>query len=146
MTTYYMDGDVASRRWDASRMSSTSNVIGNLRSRPEYRNPRWRQLGISRVLVTIRPVFVLRLEATYYKTGFFNVTVEYDAYVGPAGPVQLVLGDALAVTGRIDRKANQNGTARILGGAALRDWFQEGYAQGDAVAVRFSSLQVLKLG
>ena len=146
VTTYYADGRVESRRWDASRMSTASNVIGNLRSRPEYRNPMWRQLGISRVLATICPVFVLRLEETYYRKGFFNVTVDYDRYAGPAGPIELVLGDAPVVAGRIDRDAQQNGTARIHGGAALRDWFQRGYSQGDAVAVRFRSPWVLELG
>ena len=33
----YQDGRKEVRPWDASRMSSTSNVIGNLRSRPEFR-------------------------------------------------------------------------------------------------------------
>ena len=78
VTTYYADGRVASKRWDASRMSPTSNVIANLRRRPEYRDPTWRQLGISRVLATISPVFVLALEASYYSRGVFNVTAVCD--------------------------------------------------------------------
>ena len=66
-------------------------------------------------------MFVLRLEETYYRNGFFNVTVEYDRYAGPAGPVELVLRDAPAIAGRVDRNAQQNRTARIHGGAGLRD-------------------------
>lgn len=145
VTTFYADGRVATRRWDASRMSATSNVIANLRSRPEYRNPMWRQLGISHILATIRPVFVLRLEKTYYSQGFFNVTVDYDRYVGGSGPIKLILGDRASVEGRINRDANQNRTARIHGGAVLREWFQGHYSQGDAVAVHFKSPQVLEL-
>lgn len=145
VTTHYRNGRVKCKRWDASRMSAASNVIGNLRSRPEHRNPTWRRLGIVRVEVSICPVFALRLEDTYYRQGFFNVTVDYDRHVGPAGPVELVLGDT-SVPGRIDRKAQRNGTARIDGKAALRDWFHKGYSQGDMVPVRFRSPEVLELG
>ena len=146
VTTHYSDGRVASKRWDASRITASSNVMGNLRSRPEHRNLTWRQLGIARVVVTICPVFVLKLEKTYYEQGFFNVLVDYDRYAGPAGPVELVLGSEATVTGRIDRKANTNGTARILGGAPLRDWFQRHHAQGDVLPVRFTSPRVLQFG
>ena len=146
VTTYYADRRVASRRWDASRMSEASNVMGNLRSRPEHRNPTWRQLGIVRVLVTICPVFVLRLEQTYYDQGFFNITVDHDRYVGAEGRVELVLGEGATAGGRIDRNANTNGTARIRGGAPLRAWFQRGYSKGDSVPVRFRSPRILELG
>ena len=56
VTTYYVDGRFESKRWDASRMTPASNVIANLRSRPMFRNPMWRQLGISHVSVSIRPL------------------------------------------------------------------------------------------
>ena len=56
VTTHYVDGRVESRRWDASRMAPTSNVIANLRSRPAFRKSTWRQRGISHVLVSIGPV------------------------------------------------------------------------------------------
>ena len=49
----YNDGQKEVRRWDASRMSSTSNVIGNLRSRPEFRAGTWQASGISSLRVTI---------------------------------------------------------------------------------------------
>lgn len=145
VTTHYRNGRVECKRWDASRMSATSNVMGNLRSRPEHRNPTWRRLGIAHVEVTICPVFLLKLEDTYYRQGFFNVTVDYDRHVGPAGPVELVLGNK-SVTGKIYRTAQRNGTARIDGKAALRDWFHKGYSQGDMVPVRFRSPVVLELG
>ena len=66
-------------------------------------------------LVTVRPTFPLKLEKTYYAQGFFNVKVDYDRYVGREGDVELVLG-ASTITARIDRTANQNGTARVMGG------------------------------
>ena len=49
----YSDGHKEVRRWDALRMSQTSNVIGNLRSRPEFRAGRWQANGISSLRVTI---------------------------------------------------------------------------------------------
>ena len=49
----YNDGQKEVRRWDASRMSSTSNLIGNLRSRSEFRAGTWQASGISSLRVTI---------------------------------------------------------------------------------------------
>lgn len=49
----YDDGHKEVRRWDASRMSQTSNVMGNLRSRPEFRAGAWRARGIASLRVTI---------------------------------------------------------------------------------------------
>ena len=146
VTTFYTDGRVVSKRWDASRIKQTSNVMANLRSRPEHRNPMWRERGIVRVLVTICPVFVLRLEKSYYDHGFFNVTMDYDRYVGAAGSAELVLGKEATVRRSINRDANTNGTARILGGPPLRDWFQRHYSQGDLVPVRLRSPGVLEFG
>lgn len=139
LTTYYDDGREEVQRWDASRMSPTSNVIANLRSRPNHRNPRWKDLGITRVRVTIDPVFQLTLERSYYADGFFNVPVAFDCYVGECGSVELVLGRGEPVRGRIDRGANRNGTARVFGGARLRTWFQRHHAQGGRVLVRIRS-------
>ena len=49
----YDDGRKEVRRWDASRMSQSSNVMGNLRSRPEFRAGAWRARGIASLRVTI---------------------------------------------------------------------------------------------
>jgi hypothetical protein len=74
-------------------------------------------------------IFELTLQQTYYRHGFFNVTRELDHNVrNTEGPIDLVLGDdKQLVKGHIDRKVNQNGTARIRGGAPLRDWFQANF-------------------
>ena len=50
---FYSDGSKELRRWDASHMSPSSNVIGNLRSRPEFRSGTWQGNGIASLLVSI---------------------------------------------------------------------------------------------
>ena len=53
----YTDGHKEVRRWDAPRIGPSSNVIGNLRSRPEYRQGTWQKNGIASLRVTIeRPI------------------------------------------------------------------------------------------
>ena len=49
----YKDGRKEVRRWDAPRMSRSSNVIGNLRSRPEFRAGNWQNKGIASLRVSI---------------------------------------------------------------------------------------------
>ena len=96
--------------------------------------------------VSGNPTFYLRLEKTYYSRGFFNVIRKFAHHVGDEGPVTLVLSGSGQIAGQIDRKANQNGTPRIMGRAALRNWFQKNYARGDRVPVRFETPRRLILG
>ena len=49
----YSDGRKEVRRWDASLMRPSSNVIGNLRSRPEFRNGTWQKKGIASLRVSV---------------------------------------------------------------------------------------------
>ncbi len=49
----YSDGRREVHRWDASRMSASSNVIGNLRSRSEFRSGTWLKNGITSLRVSI---------------------------------------------------------------------------------------------
>ena len=49
----YQDGRKDVRRWEATSMKPSSNVIGNLRSRPEFRAGAWRKHGITSVRVSI---------------------------------------------------------------------------------------------
>jgi hypothetical protein len=51
--TTYLDGRVESRVWRANQFKSSSNVFGNLRSRPEYRAGAWQASGIARVNVKV---------------------------------------------------------------------------------------------
>lgn len=94
------------------------------------------------------PIFNLTLQQTYFKTGFFNVGVGYDRYVrNTDGPVRLRLGrDGSEIEGTINRRANNNGTARVMGGVALRNWFQSNFELMDTVAVDLASQDVIVLG
>ncbi len=88
--------------------------------------------------------FPLRLGRTYYNQGFFNVSVDFDQYVRPdEGPVTLVLDGYGAISAKVNRTANSNRTARVMGGAgrerSLRDWFQRTCSIGDTVLVCFDS-------
>lgn len=93
------------------------------------------------------PTFTLTLQLTYYRQGFFNVVVDFDRYVRTKeGPVRLKLGrTGEEIEGKINRHANQNGTARILGGVKLRDWFQANFKPMDSVAVDLSSAELIVL-
>ena len=49
----YRDGRREVRRWDAVRMKPSSDVIRNIRSRPEFRAGEWQRRGITSVRVSI---------------------------------------------------------------------------------------------
>ena len=96
---------------------------------------------------SLRPVFPLVLQRTYYAQGFFNVKRDYDRYVGAEGDVELLLHPpGQVVVARINRSANRNGTARVIGGALLRDWFREHHVEGAVVPVRFESTLRMTIG
>ena len=50
----YRDGRREIRRWNAARMSESSGILGNLRSRPRYRKGAWEPLGLKSLSVSIR--------------------------------------------------------------------------------------------
>lgn len=55
---YYADGSQKTKAWNrrmSSGFSKTSNVIGNLRSRGEYRSGTWQESGLVRIEVEVRP-------------------------------------------------------------------------------------------
>jgi hypothetical protein len=91
-------------------------------------------------------VFPRSLEKTYHEKGFFNVQRQWDHLVADGGEVTLILRGGRRIMARVDRNANNNKTARIYGGAALRDWFQENYNVGDIVSIRFDTPRQLSLG
>jgi len=51
--SYYSDGRVVVKPWNVSRFSASSNVMGNLRSRPEFRSGNWQSHGIVKVHVMV---------------------------------------------------------------------------------------------
>lgn len=93
-------------------------------------------------------VFPLKLHKTYYKMGFFNVPVAYDQFVSTEErDIKIYLGDAQApIVGYINRTANSNRTARIMGGGALRDWFQAHYQVMSVINIEFRSPTEIYIG
>jgi len=53
ISTYYNDGRIERRPWDASRFAESSNVMGNLRSRPAFRQGKWQSAGVVKVHVCV---------------------------------------------------------------------------------------------
>jgi hypothetical protein len=51
---YYKDGRREIKVWNARNFRRSSNLIGNLRSRAEFRRDSWQRLGIARVEVSIQ--------------------------------------------------------------------------------------------
>ncbi|PKP24202.1 MAG: hypothetical protein CVU03_13395 [Bacteroidetes bacterium HGW-Bacteroidetes-2] len=53
ITTFYANGTNEKKPWTANSFRESSGVIGNLRSRPEFRNGEWQKRGIIKVFVSI---------------------------------------------------------------------------------------------
>lgn len=51
--TYYKNGTTESKIWNATKMTADSNLIHNLRSRPEFRNPNWQNAEIIKVVAKV---------------------------------------------------------------------------------------------
>jgi hypothetical protein len=93
------------------------------------------------------PIFSLTLHRTYFNQGFFNVTVDFDRFVrSQEGPVILRLGlGGPEIEGTINRRANRNGTPRIMGGTKLRDWLQKNYEPLEKVPIDLSTSEIIVL-
>ena len=50
----HRDGRRIERPWEAANMSESSDVIGNLRSRPRYRKGTWQREGIQSLIVSVK--------------------------------------------------------------------------------------------
>lgn len=53
ITTFYANGKNEKKQWKANSFKESSGVLGNLRSRPEFRNGEWQKRGIIKVFVSI---------------------------------------------------------------------------------------------
>ena len=51
--TIYNNGSVEKKIWKAQKFHESSNLLGNLRSRPEFRTGKWQEKGIVKVHVRI---------------------------------------------------------------------------------------------
>lgn len=91
--------------------------------------------------------FTFVLHPTYYRTGFFNVGVADEAHLGSDGEtIEIYIGSKPEpVLGKINRTANTNQTPRIMGGTALRDWFEARAAVKALICVDVFSSTAIRL-
>jgi len=89
--------------------------------------------------------FQLVLEKTYYNQGFFNVKIDHDRYIRKTeGPITVQLGtDGRELICTVNRTANMNNTARILGRSKLRDWFYANFKPMETVWVEVVSSEYI---
>lgn len=74
------------------------------------------------------PIYNLTLHRAYYDKGFFNLGVSVDRLIRlDNGAITLFLGEERReISGRVNRKANRNGTPRVYG-SELSTWFKENF-------------------
>jgi hypothetical protein len=79
--------------------------------------------------------------------GFFNISVrEASAFGADDETIEIFCGDsAIPLLGVINRRANANGTPRILGGTGLRDWFQRNVRELANIVVSVLSPNSIRL-
>lgn len=67
ITTYYKDGKQIKKTWNAENMTSDSNILGNLRSRSEFRKENWQKLNIEKVVVEVNEDLESSMSENYNK-------------------------------------------------------------------------------
>lgn len=83
--------------------------------------------------------FKIILGEAYYNQGFINPGVEASACLGKDGdPIKVTFDDgAEPVISRINRRANLNGSVRIIGrNRSIARWFQAHFQKGDTVSAQ----------
>jgi hypothetical protein len=92
-------------------------------------------------------MFPFSLQPTYYRTGFFNVGVSSANVLGADGEtIELFLGEGdQPILGTINRRANMNGSPRIMGGSGLRDWFKTNASEMESISVEVLSPTAIRL-
>ncbi len=91
-------------------------------------------------------VFKVRIGKAYYENGFFNVGVKDADYFSPDGAdITVGLGKtSRLINATINRRANPNGTPRIMCGTGYRDWVQRNYNIGESFRVEiYNPLSIL---
>jgi hypothetical protein len=87
------------------------------------------------------------VHSTYYNSGFFNVPIEFaDAFGNDGQNIEIHCGNLPEpFMGYINRRANANGSPRIMGGVKLRDWFQKHVQIKQSVSVRVDSPDSIRI-
>lgn len=144
-TNFYENGEVQVKRWHASKMSVGSDVLHNLHSRPEYRSPRWRELGIVAVQVTIDPVAALGPERVERDRGWFDLPAAFDRYVRSDASVKLRIGEHGVADAATRSVGGRYGYLCVDGGGALREWFANTGTPRATLIVRVEARDLLAL-
>lgn len=94
-----------------------------------------------------KPNLELVLHKTYFNQGFFNIPVEYDRFFGAdLDKIDIYCGaEGQRIVGYINRSANLNQTPRIMGGADLKNWFQNQYRVNDRIRIDVLAPNSIKL-
>jgi hypothetical protein len=105
------------------------------------------EVSLPELSIPIVGTFSFTLQPTYYRTGFFNVGVSSQKFLGADGEtIELFLGnEAQPILGSINRRVNMNGTPRVMGGAGLRKWFNTNASEMDSVSVEVLSPTAIRL-
>ena len=84
------------------------------------------------------PAFAVTVGRTYFRQGFFNVPIAHEhRFPADGGVVEIRLPERdTLLRATVNRRANTNGTPRIMGGTGLRDWFRQATRVGGSVRVR----------
>jgi hypothetical protein len=104
-------------------------------------------IAAEQALDGVKRSFTLVLHPTYYRSGFFNVTVAEQPGFGADGQTIELYTDnsSQPLLGKINRTANMNGTPRIMGGTGLRDWFQKNAQEKSVIHVDVLSATAIRL-
>lgn len=113
----------------------------NSGKREEVPNEVEMEKSVAEPMPTFEENFHFTLQPAYFQAGFFNVGVEFKNLIGTDGQkIELFLGEAREpILGVINRRANKFGTPRVMGGTALRDWFQAHAQEKDRIVVQVNS-------
>ncbi len=89
----------------------------------------------------VRQRFEVRLGKAYWDQGFFNVSVKYDHLFGKdQKPINIFLGnEPRAVVGYVNRRANPNGTPRIMAPVQMKEWIRRNGKLGGTILVEVLS-------
>lgn len=83
------------------------------------------------------PYFSVTIGQTYFRSGFFNVPVDFSRYFAKdAESISIqVSGTDSPISGKINRSANLNDTPRIMGTSVFTRWLHRNLKQGDSIKV-----------
>ena len=134
--------------WNNPRKTRESavNEVAVSEQVPQHRTSKGKRTGseprdFSAAKTSTAPAFVISVGRTYFRQGFFNVPRTHTHRFAADGHLVEIrlLGSDAPLQAKVNRRANLNGTPRIMGGARLRDWFQKTIQIGGSIRVRVQS-------